>query len=531
MNFQQQPEHQKPFSDDGLNSMSFTGGPAVNRPQNLPPELLMREPQVLWDKFAALATLPRESGQEQHVQKWLKDLAAQYNWQVKEDKTGNLVLSVPGKGRGVDAEPVVIQAHMDMVCVKEPGKNHDFTKDPIKLTVTSDPKSGEILNAEGTTLGADNGIGLCAGLAAALSEDITDCPPLELLMTVDEERGLSGARLLDPSIVTGRRLLNLDTEESNCIYISCAGSRDMLSKWQLDREPAGADYVPLKLFLSGLPGGHSGSEIHEARGNSIKIMLSALGFCRDNQGLVAHLEGGSRRNVIPGTAEAVVWLPQSEVANVQTALSGTAFTGLLSSVDPAFGRANITVSELTREEAPEPIKGDIADKILDALNQLPHGVQEWSKAVPGLVETSNNVAQVTMSEKSCELQCMTRSSSPGAVDAFQTTCKLALQQSGASVSFEGESPSWEADINAELLKRASRVFAAETGITPEIKAIHAGLECGAFRKHFPDMEMISFGPDIREAHTVNEYIILDSMEPFWKSLKGLLKDLSELKQK
>jgi dipeptidase D len=501
----------------------------TGRPENLPRELLTRGPEILWDTFAELSTIPRESKHEQAVMEWLKELGRDNGWEVREDRTGNVVLAVPGKGRGVDAEAVAIQSHSDMVCVKETGVEHNFRQDPIDLQVIQHDTDGEILTARGTTLGADNGIGLSAALAAALSDDVTDHPPLEIFITVDEETGLTGALELDPSILTAPRLLNLDTEESNCIYISCAGSRDMEASWEINRTPAPDGYIPIQIDLNGMAGGHSGAEIHEERGNSVKSMLEIVERCLEEGGKLSLLSGGTRRNVIPSTAEAVVWIPADHLRTLTEELSGSALTSQIDGTSSDYASGEVTVSVLPTGSAPDPLDTTSSDTVLAMIANIPHGPQRWSDAVPGLVETSNNLAMVEMNEEGCAITCMTRSSKPGAVEEIQATIELLVHASDGSARYEGESPAWEAEPDAELLARAQTSFRQATGVDQEIRAIHAGLECGAFRMHKPDMEMISFGPDIREAHTVNEYIILDSVEPFWKSLKGLLDNLCDIK--
>ena len=278
----------------------------------LPTKETPMDPKLLFERFAEICQVPRESGNELGMQRYLEAFAAEHSFESKADATGNLVINVPARGAGVDKEPIVLQSHTDMVCVKGPGSIHDFTKDPIQTRVESREDQGvvqDVLIAENTTLGADNGLGVAASLAAAADPSITDCPPLEMLFTVDEERGLTGASTLDPSMLTGRYMINMDSEELGDICISCAGGRDMTAVWAAERCGDTTGRVPVTASLTGLPGGHSGVQINEGRGNAIAILASELQACivLDEYGL-ASIFGGSKRNVIPSTAEITVWL-------------------------------------------------------------------------------------------------------------------------------------------------------------------------------------------------------------------------------
>jgi dipeptidase D len=519
-------------NSDPAVDLSDTGMPKVRTcGTGINPVLRGLGPQAIWEHFDHLARIPRPSGFEEPVREHLRALAAGYGFQVKEDKAGNLVICVPGRGAGVNAPTVVIQSHMDMVCVKDPGVTHDFMTDAIQLQVTDRNISGatkKVLAAIGTTLGADNGVGLCTGLAAATSNEITDCPPLELLCTFDEERGLTGAKELDPAIVTGRLLLNLDTEEHGCIYISCAGGRDMVAEWALTREKPAATEVPVRVTIAGLPGGHSGAEIHEGRGNANLMMLSALldPSVAPTGARLASLDGGSKRNVIPSHTEAVLWVPQEKVADLKVALGAASLkSGLQAGIEAKYHNFTLTLDEIDRNGVLDPLSATDSLKLISAISAIPNGVQSWSPVKSDLVETSNNVAVFHTTADQLQVCCMTRSSKDGAIDAFQDDAIKKLAPTGAAVRYEHHSPGWEADPNNPLLTRAQKIFTGILGTPPKIMAIHAGLECGAFRQHIPDIKMISFGPDIREAHTTKECIALDSVPPFWECVKGLLKDL------
>lgn len=495
-----------------------------------------RAPVLLWKHFEDLCQIPRGSGNEAGVRQYVREYAERQGFGYEEDVAGNCVVSVPGRGQGQSAPTVILQAHSDMVCVadKSIAPMHDFTRDPIRtreVRWTRDGVTKDVLMATGTTLGADNGMGLAASLAAGVDPVLADCPPLDLLVTVEEETGLVGARRLDPALLKADLLINLDTEELGEICVSCAGGRDMVVQWTIERlTPVPAGDVPVRIFLAGLPGGHSGITIHERRGNAIKMLLKellALEGVREALKLAA-FTSGTARNVIPSQAEVVVWVPEARAEQLLATFRDPALKARIqaeimenAAEDVACGAEKIDPAAI-----PLPIPADRTLAILEAISGIPNGVQAWSKIVPGLVETSNNVAVVGMTDTTLMLQCSTRSSQDGAIEAFQTSLRPALEASGATVTVGEGYPGWPAEEHSTLLEEAKKTFTAVLGAPPKVMAVHAGLECGVFKGKRPTLQMISFGPDIAGAHSAEERVGLDSVPPFYACLTGLLQNLS-----
>lgn len=492
------------------------------------PALEGLEPKLVWEQFDAIRQIPRPSLHEELLRKHLRDLAKQQSWGVRGDAAGNLVLYVPGRGAGVDSLPLAIQGHMDMVCAKDPGVTHDFYRDPIRLHRTQieiDGQARDVIKAQGTTLGSDNGLGLATALALGLDPSV-DHPPLELLFTADEETGMSGAFDLDGGMITAARLLNLDAEEHGSIYLSCAGGRELVGTWDLRREAPRPDDVALRVRLSGLRGGHSGVDIHEGRPNAIVTLLELLSSQQlELDGVrLASCDGGSRPNAIPRNAQAVLWCPpqRAQVLTEQLEAVAKAMREGLLGTDPD---ACVVIEKVAPEDCPAPLEADQSRALLKALSALHDGVIALSESIEGLVETSNNLGVIASTEASLSVTCMTRSSRDGAIESAQDRMMLTLESAGANVRFEAAYPGWQADLDNPLLVRARVVYERLFGGPPEIKAIHAGLECGILNKRIPGLHMIAFGPEIRNAHTPDEAVVLDTVEPFWRLVSSLVSDL------
>jgi dipeptidase D len=495
---------------------------------------MQREPVLLWKHFDDICQIPRGSGNEAGMRAYVRAYAGSHGFGYVEDEAGNCVVSVPGRGQGVNAPAVIIQAHSDMVCVKDAEIEHDFTRDPIRTRVASwaeGDTTKEVLMATGTTLGADNGIGLVAGLAVGVDSALTDCPPLELLVTVEEETGLTGARKLDPALLRADLLINLDTEELGDICVSCAGGRDMVAKWPITRsDSAPAGETPIRLYLTGLLGGHSGIQIHERRGNAISQLLQELLLPDSlrNTLKLASFSGGSARNVIPSSAEIVVWVPEAQAELLLTTFNDAALKERILATLTEAAAETLACGVERVESAPLPLSVAQTRTILETIAGIPYGVQAWSEVVPGLVETSNNVAVVSVTDNELALQCSTRSSNDGAIEEFQQALLSSLQASGATVTFGDGYPGWPADTDNVLLQTAEKVFTQVLGHAPNVMAVHAGLECGVFKGKRSSLQMISFGPDIRGAHESRERIVLDSVPPFYACLTGLLQELARV---
>jgi dipeptidase D len=502
--------------------------PAGRMSEPLDPALDGLEPQELWRQFDAIRRIPRPSLFEEGVRSYLRGVAEQHGWSVKQDGAGNLVIRVPGAGRGRNSPTLALQGHMDMVCEKDPGIDHDFHRDPIQLRRAVKMIGGkphEVLQANGTTLGSDNGVGCATALALALVPGL-DHPPLELLFTADEEQGMSGAMALDPGLITARRLINFDAELEGRVYLSCAGGREQHARWQLDREPRCHDDVALEIRVEGLRSGHSGVDIHEGRGNAIALLVQLLtDRSLDLEGVrPARCEGGTRPNVIARQASAILWCARRRVEPLRAGLQSVAerMKEPLAAIEPELA---IRITEVDPANVEDPISAMTGKAIFEALRLQPHGVLVWSSVIPGFVETSNNLAILTTSREELHLTTMARSSRQGAIEAYQDRWERTLEASGAGVSYQHAFPGWEPRLDTELVAKAKSSYRELFDRDVIIEAIHAGLECGILGDRVPGLEMIAFGPDIHNAHTPDETLVLETVEPFWRYAVRLVASL------
>ncbi len=498
-------------------------------PAPLDPALEGLEPEQLWRQFDAIRQIPRPSLFEEGVRIYLRGLAEQQGWAVRQDDAGNLVLRVPGAGRGRKSPALALQGHMDMVCEKDLGVEHDFHRDPIQLRRATRMIAGrprDVLQARGTTLGSDNGIGCATALALALEPGL-DHPPLELLFTADEEQGMSGAMALDPSMLSARRLINFDAEAEGRVYLSCAGGRELHARWQLDREPSCYDDVALRVTIEGLRSGHSGVDIHEGRGNAIALLIQLLtDRSLDLEGVrLASCDGGSRSNVIARQGSVVLWCASSRIEPLSAALLslGERLCEPYATIEPDL---RISVDEISNpSDVPDPISALMGRAIFEALRMQTNGVLAWSTVIPGLVETSNNLAVLATTQDELRLVAMSRSSRHGAIEAFQDRCELALEASGATIEYHNGFPGWEPQPDTDLVLQAKASFRMLFQHEVIIEAIHAGLECGILGDRVPGLEMIAFGPEIHDAHTPVESLLIDTVEPFWRYAVRLVANL------
>lgn len=482
-------------------------------------DTLELEPRTLWDHFAALSAIPRPSKREQRAAEWVASLGARIGAEVRRDAAGNVVLAVPASTGRERAPIVVLQSHLDMVCEKNSGVAHDFDRDPILLRT-----DGEWLRATETTLGADNGIGVASALAAATDPSVVH-GPLELLFTVDEETGLTGAKDLDGAIVRGRTLLNLDSEEDGTLYVGCAGGCDSVLRLPLAWRGPAAGTAPLRLVARGLRGGHSGGDIHEGRGNALKVVARTL-FAAAEAGIpfdLAEISGGSKHNAIPREAYAHLHVAPSDRPTLEGFVScmREGFAIELQGVDEGL--------DLALEDVPPAARaadGDGRDRLLRLLVGLPHGVLAMSRDIPGLVETSNNLAVVSVEDGAARVVTSSRSSvAPalrGVLDGIRGLGLLA----GAAVETMDGYPGWKPNLASPVLDVVRRVYAERWGREPEVKAIHAGLECGLLGERLPGCDMVSFGPQIEGAHSPDERVNVPSVGRFWEALKVVLDRLS-----
>ena len=468
----------------------------MNRPEQV---------KQLLDYFWDICAVPRCSGSEQAIAAWLEEWARSRNFLAGQDRAGNLLIRIPGKG-----EPVVLQGHLDMVCIKDQDCVHDFSKDPIRPVIRD-----EWITADGTTLGADNGIAIAMALAAA---DLEKRPELELLFTVDEERGLTGASSLQPDFVRGRKLLNLDSEDEGIITIGCAGGREGHITLPLKRTSPSKG-TPVHILLNGLPGGHSGVEIHKQRPNAIRMMAMLL---KNDPCTIAGISGGLAHNAIPAAAEALVYSddPHALEFRFRKSMEDLAFyTG------PEGDKAALTFT-IMEKTALQPLDPASAESLLNLLLLMPHGVRRMSTLFPDLVETSANLCSLVTEPVSAVIGFSLRSSESSALDWLTEEVRTLAALSGAAFTANSGYPSWSPDYDSDLLETARQVYREQCGREAVVDVIHAGLECGVISRQIPDMEMISFGPTIREAHTPSERLHLPGLERTWAFLVALLEELT-----
>ena len=471
------------------------------------------EPRTIWSYFLELSKIPRGSKNEAAAAAWVADQARSLGCEVERDAVGNVIIRKQATPGGENRPTTCLQAHVDMVCEKNEDTDHDFTRDPIQVW-----RDGDVLRARGTTLGADNGIGVCAALAVLASQDIAH-GPLEVLVTIDEETGLTGAEGLQPGRLQAKFLLNLDSEEEGYLTIGCAGGVDTIATRRLTRTapPAGARAYRLK--VAGLKGGHSGIDINAGRGNALRLLAQVLRFVRPGFELVlASVKGGNKRNAIPREASALVFLDPAREQSLRQALAAheAHWKAALGAFDPGLHLS------LEPGEASQAMSGTDADAVIQLLLALPHGVEAMSPDIKGLVQTSTNLGVLGTTEDVVEVNLLTRSS----IDASKAALTERIAAICALAGFEsittGNYPGWKPEPGASLVRIVNDVNQAVFGKPLEIMAIHAGLECGLIGEKYPGLEMVSFGPDMWDVHTPDEHVSVPSVANFWKLLVAVL---------
>ncbi|TAK53322.1 MAG: aminoacyl-histidine dipeptidase [Bacteroidetes bacterium] len=475
------------------------------------------KPPLVWKYFAEIALVPRPSKHEEKIIQYMLDSAKKLGLSAKKDKFGNVLIKKPASpGREKNAS-LCLQGHLDMVCEKNADVQHDFMKDPIELV-----RKGNFLMANGTTLGADNGIAVATMLAIAEDKSL-EHGPLELLFTIDEETGLTGASNLSGDLVASRTMMNLDSEEEGALYVGCSGGRDTTATWKVDYESAPAGSVAATLNVKGLRGGHSGLEIDKGRGNAIKIMnrvlieLTALG-CR-----LSTINGGNKRNAIPRECVAELFVPKAKLEKAKAAVAemNTTMRAELSSVEPDLA---VTLDAANGKKKGKVIKLAQQKKLTQTLMGLPHGVLKMSADIPGLVETSTNVAVITTTNKAIVQATSQRSSVASELREAVDMVSAVFNLGGAKVENSDGYPGWKPNLQSPILKLAKQTYQSLYKKEPAVKAIHAGLECGIIGERVPGMDMVSFGPTLEGVHSPDEKIYIDTVEKFWNFLLGILKN-------
>jgi len=479
-------------------------------------QFLSLNPSSLWGYFYDFTQIPRPSFHEDQIIEYLIQFAKEKSLECIKDKAGNIIIRKPGTKGLENAPAVVLQSHVDMVPQKNNDTEHDFENDPLKPYIDED-----WVKAKGTTLGADNGIGCSAILAVLASTDIAH-PPIEGLFTIEEETGLTGASNLEKNVLKGKLMLNLDSEDEGEVFIGCAGGCDS-TVWLsfTEQECPSNEYIAYKISITGLKGGHSGIDISKKRANAIRVMGHLLLNIDEKFGvLLADIEGGTKRNAIPRECFATVALPNWEDENIK-ALAADLEKLYKEELATEDNDLKITIEECTLPE--KFIDTETAHTLFSLVNQLPNGVISWSKSVSDIVETSTNLAIIKVENSIINIDMLQRSSVDEAKEYLCQQIKTLCESFGATVQQSNDYPGWDPKPESTLLSKAKVVHKNLFGKEPEVKVIHAGLECGIIGNRYPEMQMISFGPNIREAHTPNEKVQISSVANFWKYLCEILK--------
>jgi dipeptidase D len=477
------------------------------------------KPEILWQRFFEISQVPRPSKKEEKIIKYLKNFIGGMNLKYKQDKIGNIVISVPATPGYENAPMAILQGHIDMVCEKNKSTKHDFENDPIKLV-----RQDGWITAEGTTLGSDNGIGVAASLAVITDKEVVH-GPLEILFTVDEETGLTGATNLKKGLINGSILLNLDSEEDGAFYVGCSGGIDTVAEFKLELAPVPKGMQVYDLIVTGLKGGHSGLDIHTKRGNAIKIIGRALGQLAGLNYSIARLEGGSLRNAIPRETEAVIILKKSDVTRAKRILKRfeAEIQNELKVSDSGF---KIEFNR-SKEIFKKAFKKSFGNRIVDTLLAVPNGVIAMSQEIHDLVETSTSLATIHTTKKSLTIATSQRSSVNSANRYIADSVAAVFDLAGAKVETSDGYPGWVPNLDSNILNLSKEVYKELFNKEPEIKAIHAGLECGILEGKNPGLDMVSFGPTIQGAHSPNERVNIETVEKFYHLLKGILKRIAE----
>ena len=479
--------------------------------------ILSLKPASVWKHFYEINQIPRCSRHEEKVSQFILDFAGNLGLEYKTDEVGNILIRKPASP-GMEKRPAaVIQGHLDMVCEKNNETVHDFSKDPIKMLA----KDGWV-TADGTTLGADNGIAVAMGMALMEAADIVH-PPLEFLFTIDEETGLTGASALKSDFLDGRILLNIDSEEEGALYIGCAGGLNTELSKDIQWQDAPAGYQTYLLKVGGLRGGHSGLNIHEGFGNAIILsgrMLKGLGCELDLK--VAAVNAGSKHNAIPREADSVIMISDSDLAKAKKMIAE--FDAIYKE-EYKFVDAGVFISLEKTDKVDKVFSDDFTSKLTRLLYAMPHGVMAMSHAIDGLVETSTNMAIIETKEDTVEMLTSQRSSVASEVYDVAGKVRAIGELAGFRVEHNDGYPAWEPDPDSKLLATCKKIYTDKYGSEPEVKAIHAGLECGIIGERYEGMEMISFGPDIEGAHSPDERIRIESVQHVWEYLLEILKNI------
>lgn len=477
------------------------------------------EPKLIWEQFDDITRVPRPSKREEKIIEWLVAFAQKHNIEYQKDDTGNVVMRMPATAGYENRPAIILQSHMDMVCEKNSDVEFDFDNDPIRTRI-----DGEWVRAEGTTLGADCGIGMAAALAVLLDTSL-ERPAIEALFTVDEETGLTGAFGLGEGMLTGKYLVNLDSEDEGEIFIGCAGGIDTVARMDYDKEAAPEGYAFVRLEVGDLLGGHSGDDIDKGRANSNKLLARFLyNACDTFQIALARMDGGNLRNAIPREAYAIVGVPAESKADfVERYME----FGEMMKEEFRHTEPRLRFSTADAETPAEVMNNDDMCALLITIVGLPNGVLAMSFAVPGLVETSSNLASVKFDDAAQQVVITTsqRSSVESAKLYAAQTIESVFYLAGCDVEHSDGYPGWSPNPDSKLLATTVECYRKLFATEPKVRAIHAGLECGLFLEKYPHLEMVSFGPTLRGVHSPDERLEIATVDKFWKLLVELMRSL------
>lgn len=477
------------------------------------------KPKQVFDIFAEICKVPRPSKHEERISQWLQDFAASHGIECVADEAMNVIMRVPATPGYEEHEGVILQAHMDMVCEKNGDVEHDFMNDPIQTWV-----DGEWLKAKGTTLGADNGIGIAMALAVITDKELQH-PAIECLFTVDEETGLTGAMKLQDGMLKSKRLINLDSEDDGQIFIGCAGGIDTLAKmhYKGERLEVKGERLAIRLSVSGLMGGHSGDDINKGRANANQLIVWFLArIWPQTEVQLASIQGGNLRNAIAREAEAVITIPMAYKEQIRIE-----WNNFVAQMEGVFGEVEKEMRlELETTDMPELfIPADKAYRLIMALCECPHGMIAMSKEMPGLVETSTNLASIKMKEGYIEVNTSQRSSIEASKHHLKWAVEQALSLACDEVTHGDGYPGWAPNPNSPLLEVVKKAYTDLFKAEPQVLAIHAGLECGLFLEKYPYLDMVSIGPQMYGVHSPQERLSIPSTERCYAWLRQTLKSL------
>ena len=478
-------------------------------------DIRLLEPKQLWNKFADLNAVPRPSKKEERVIAFMKDFGKKLGLETIEDAVGNVIIKKPATAGMENKTTIVMQSHLDMVHQKNNDTVFNFDTQGIDMYI-----DGDWVRAKGTTLGADNGLGVATIMAILESTDITH-PAIEALFTIDEETGMTGAMGLKGGLLSGGILLNLDTEEDDEIGVGCAGGIDVTATRTYNEEETPEFKIGYKITVKGLQGGHSGMQIHEGLGNANKIMNRLLFDGFENFGLrISEIDGGSLRNAIPRESNAIVAIDaiHEETFVLKTNLNANTIKTEFKTIEPELE------IEISKIDTPEKIMDlGIQEGVTRAIYAACNGVYRMSVDVPNLVETSNNIARVIIKNGKIKIGCLTRSSIESAKWDLVNTLRATFELTGCEVNVSGDYPGWAPNMDSTILKIMETLYEELNGKKPHVAACHAGLECGILGQNYPNMDMISFGPNIKGAHSPDERAQISSVQKYWKFVLEILK--------